>query len=291
MKISCLIAAYKAGPYIGKALQSIQAQTHTDWEVVVVEDGSHDGTEEIVRAFAKTVSQSVRYENFGTNRGVASARNRLIALTEGEALAFLDADDWWSSDHLAHAAKALDQGGDLVVARIQIFDLLSGAPISTHTPEPELFSHPVQHLFEKSSIMTSSCVALRTSVARSAGGFEASLRIGEDRDFWLRCAAAGARLADSGHVTCHYAKHAGSTMAKTLLWAEQEVAFYRKHRALAAVSEGMRRDRLAHALSNYGRVLRGTDAKASARALREAWSLRPWSLRALAQYAASALKN
>jgi glycosyltransferase involved in cell wall biosynthesis len=283
MKISCLIAAYKAGNYIGKALESIRSQQHANWEVVVVEDGSRDQTENVVRAFAASVSQPVYYENFGVNRGVASARNRLLELADGEAVSFLDADDWWTPQHLASAHKALERGADLIVARIQLFDLTTGANLETYTPDPALFAHPVERLFERSEIMTSSGVTLRRELVRRAGNFDPSLRIGEDRDYWLRCAAVGGRLADSGEITCYYAKHAGSTMAKTLLWAEQEVAFYRKHRRLVAVPAMTRRSRYAHALTNYGRLVRAHDAKASARALFKAWTLRPYSARTAAQ--------
>ncbi|PTY05445.1 hypothetical protein DB347_13775 [Opitutaceae bacterium EW11] len=291
MKISCLIAAYKAGATIGKALESIRGQTHADWEVVVMEDGSHDGTEAIVRAFASSVSQPVRYENFGQNRGVAAARTRLLELAEGVGSAFLDADDWWTPDHLSEAAAALGRGADLVVSGIQLFDLDSAEALEAYLPSGDLYTDPVRILFEQSAIMTSSCVSLRTATAREAGPVDAGFRIGEDRDFWLRIAANGGRFAGTGKVTCSYSKHAGSTMAKTLLWAEQEVAFYRKYQSLSAVALSVRRTHLAHALANYGRLLRATDPRTSARILAEAWKLKPLSPAAAAQYALSALKS
>lgn len=290
MKISCLIAAYKAGNYIQKALDSIRAQEHTDWEVVVVEDGSHDQTEEIVRRFATTVSQPVLYDNFGVNRGVAAARNRLLELAEGEAGAFLDADDWWTPRHLLNASTIFTKGADLVTSRIQLFDLDSGHSLDTYGPPPELFTNPGQTLFEKSVIMTSSCVAVRLSTARQTGNFDPALRIGEDRDYWLRIAAKGGRFADSGEVTCFYAKHTASTMAKTHLWAKQEVAFYEKHRDWAGVSATSRRHQLAHVLLNYGRLVRASDPAASTEALRKAWKLRPFSPTILLQLTTSALK-
>ena len=106
MKISILIAAYRAGPFVQTALGSVAKQTHHDWELVVVEDGSHDETEGIVRKFAfEHPTRSVRYENHGSNRGVAATRNRLIAMAQGDAVAFLDADDRWNPDHLALGAR------------------------------------------------------------------------------------------------------------------------------------------------------------------------------------------
>ena len=66
MKASVLIPAYQARPYILTALQSVAAQTHGNWEILVVEDGSRDGTESIVEAFAATCGQTVVYRNMGT---------------------------------------------------------------------------------------------------------------------------------------------------------------------------------------------------------------------------------
>lgn len=290
MKISCLIAAYRAGKYVGKALESIRAQQHSDWEVIVVEDGSRDETESIVRRFVETVSQPVRYDNLGQNRGVATARNRLLELATGDAVAFLDADDWWTPTHLTNAANAISNGGDLVVSRIQLFDLDAQRPMEVYTPPPQLFASPVSTLFELSAIMTSSCVALRRETAWAAGTFDPAFRIGEDRDFWIRCAANGARLVDSGETTCFYSKHATSTMAKTLLWAQQEVAFYEKHQTLEKISSSDRRSKLAHARLNYGRLLRAENPRESANVLRQAWRLAPLSPTIAAQWLVSTFR-
>lgn len=290
MKISCLIAAYKAGNYIEKALLSIEAQEHRDWEIVVVEDGSRDETEAIVRRFAARTSQSVRYDNYGVNRGVATARNRLLELAAGDAVAFLDADDWWTPQHLGNAATAFDRGADVAISRIQLFDLDANKPMETYAPGADLFTAPVRVLFERSAIMTSSCVALKRSAAQKAGTFDPAFRIGEDRDYWMRCAAEGAHFADTGSVTCFYSKHATSTMAKTQLWAQQEVAFYEKHRGLTQVPETRRRSLLAHALVNQGRLLRAADPESSARVLALAWRLKPFSGSTGVQWALSKMR-
>ena len=283
MKISCLIAAYRADDYIAKALESIRAQTHADWEVVVVEDGSRGQTEAIVAKFAGSVSQAVRYENLGVNRGVATARTKLMELAQGDAIAFIDADDWWTPAHLENAARAFAAGADFVVSGIQLYNLDTHHPMESYEPPEILYREPIRELFARSHIMTSSCVAIRTSIVRKVGGFEPTLRIGEDRDYWLRCAEMGARFVGSGEITCFYSKHATSTMAKTLLWAEQEVLFHEKHFRFAGVSTSLRRERLAHVLTNYGRLVRATDRAAARRAFSRAFRLRP-SARGFAQW-------
>jgi hypothetical protein len=115
------------------------------------------------------------------------------------------------------------------------------------------------------------------------GDFDPSLRIGEDRDYWLRCALTGANFADNGEVTCFYAKHAASTMARTLLWAKQEVLFYEKYQTLAEFPSRIRRRMLAHHLSNYGRLIRKNDPPASRLAFTKSFRLSP-SPRTLAHW-------
>jgi len=288
MKFSVLIAAYRAGKYISKALESVRAQTHADWEVVVVEDGSHDETESIVRAFAANVAQPVRYDNLGQNRGVATARTRLMELAAGDALAFIDADDWWTPVHLERAQTAFDRGADVAVSRIQLFDLDSSRPMEAYTPVAVFFVHPIEELFRLSHIMTSSCVALRTSLARKVGPFDAAFRIGEDRDYWLRCAFQGARFVDTGEVSCFYAKHATSTMARTLVWSQQEVAFYEKYLGHPSLPLGLRKRSLSHVTFNYGRLLRSTNPKASFAAFARAWKLTPLKVNVIPQLLLSA---
>ena len=275
VKFSVLIPAFNAGSFLSTALGSLRAQEHEDWELIVVEDGSHDDTEAVVRAFAAAESRPVHYENLGVNRGVAAARNRLLELAGGDALAFLDADDRWTPRHLLRARETLEAGADLAVARLQLFDLAAGRDLETYAPPAAFFADPVRGLFERSAIMTSSSVALRRELAARAGRFDEAFCVGEDRDYWLRCALLGARVADTGEVTCHYAKHAASAMARTLVWAQQDVAFYEKHRALDRVPAARRRARLAAALCDYARLLRATDPRRSAQLLWRAWKLAP----------------
>lgn len=291
MKFSVLTPAYRAARFLPTALASLRAQEHADWEWIVYEDGSADGTEAIVREFAAGETRRVHYENPGQNRGVAAARNRLLDLAEGEALAFLDADDWWTPRHLLRAGEVLASGADLTVAGLRLCELDPPRERETYTPPPEFFADPVRGLFMRSAIMTSSSVVLRRALAEKVGRFDEAFSIGEDRDFWLRCALAGGRFASTGEVTCHYAKHSASAMAGTLRWAEQEVAFLEKHAALAAVPDRVRRKLLAEALCNHGRLLRHVEPRRSAELLWRAWRMAPGNLGLLGHAVYSALKG
>jgi glycosyltransferase involved in cell wall biosynthesis len=183
MTISVLIAAYNAAPFVPAALASVAAQTHTDWELIVVEDGSHDGSEALTRAFAIAhPDHRVTYENLGENRGVAAVRNRLLTLAQGDAVAFLDADDQWQPTHLADLHVALTNGAVLAFSGIELWDGDRHATLGTHVPPAKWVAQPRRWLFQHSFIQTSSCVALlRATVART-GWFDETFRIGEDRD-------------------------------------------------------------------------------------------------------------
>ncbi|MBC8040443.1 MAG: glycosyltransferase family 2 protein, partial [Opitutaceae bacterium] len=287
MKISVLIPAYRAEATLAHALECVRQQTHRDWEIVVVEDGSRDGAEEITRNFAAHVWQSVRYENLGRNMGVAAARNRLLRVADGEACAFLDADDGWTCEHLERAAAHLSLGADLVVTGVRTFDLATGKTLASHPPSAVLAVNPVAALFAESVIITSSCVVLSREAWSRTGEFDRTLRIGEDRDYWLRAVLAGAAVRIEPDVTCNYAKHAGSAMGRTLLVAEHAVRFYEKHFALAEIPVVLRRHRLASALAVEARLLRATDAQGSARRLIRAWQLRPFAIEPLPHLAFS----
>jgi glycosyltransferase involved in cell wall biosynthesis len=278
MKISVLIAAYQAAPTVARALAGVQAQTHADWEIVVVEDGSHDGTEQIARAASAPEAQAIRYDNLGTNQGVAAARNRLLRLATGDAVAFLDADDWWAPDHLAAGIRELEAGADLVATGVRTFDLASQQTLQELHPPAALATDPIGTLFDESVIITSSSVLLSRRLIELTGEFDRSFSVGEDRDYWIRAAIAGARFAVAPGVTCQYAKHLGSTMSRTQLVAAQEVRFYEKHFQLAAVPPARRRQHLAHCLINQGRLLREDQARASVRQLWRAWRLVPSNL-------------
>src|SRR5262245_57747116 len=96
--VSVIIPTYNRRDFIREALASVLAQTCQDFELIVVDDGSTDGTEEIVREFP-----GARYV-FQENQGVSAARNVGAALSQGELIAFLDSDDFWQPEKLAAQA-------------------------------------------------------------------------------------------------------------------------------------------------------------------------------------------
>ena len=280
--VSIVIPAFMAGRFIGRALEGVRAQTHAEWEVIVMEDGTHDETETVVRQFAEGVAQSVRYENNGSNLGVSATRNRAMILAKGGVIAFLDADDWWTPDHLTRGLEALDQGADLCFSGFRLYDEATHKELETVALNPARLVQPLTSLFESNFIQTSSLVMVRREAAERAGGFDTSLKVGEDCDYWMRILAPGSKLAYTGQQTCFYVKHGASAMAKTLMVAEHSVKFYHKHLQSDFLPRSLRKSYYASSLWNYARLVARQNPVLARTLLLQAWQQRPWDFRYLA---------
>ena len=97
MKVSVLIPTYNRAYIISDALDSVLKQTYRDFEIIIVDDGSSDGTRDVVEGFR---SEKIRYLRHALNRGCSAAYNTGISAAEGELVAFLDSDDIWKGDYL-----------------------------------------------------------------------------------------------------------------------------------------------------------------------------------------------
>jgi len=107
VRVSIIIPLFNKAPYVARALASVAAQTYTDFEVIVVDDGSTDEGPRIVEAFHDSRISLIEQ----ANAGPGAARNRGLELARGELVAFLDADDEWLPDYLAEGVRLLDQHG------------------------------------------------------------------------------------------------------------------------------------------------------------------------------------
>ena len=116
--VTVVIPTYNHAHFLRDALNSLRAQTYTDWEAVVVNNFSEDDTVEVVNSFADS---RIRLENFRNNGVIAASRNRGIALARGSYLAFLDSDDTWYPEKLARCMECFDNGIGLVCHGLQQF--------------------------------------------------------------------------------------------------------------------------------------------------------------------------
>ena len=190
--VSVIIPAYNAAAYIGETLDSVYAQTFTDFETIVINDGSPD-TEDLEHAL-KGYSASLRYLK-QENSGAAAARNTGIRAARGEFVAFLDADDTWLPLFLAKQVEALRRArADVVWADARLYGDSSLAGRTFMEVQP---SHgevtPENLLALKVTVLTSTVVARRQAIL-DVGLFDVELRRGQDFELWLRLARHGCRF-------------------------------------------------------------------------------------------------
>lgn len=132
--VSAIIIFLNGERYIEEAIESILAQTLTDWELILVDDGTTDKATAIARRFAETYPGKIRYvEHPGhENRGMSASRNAGLRVARGKYIAFLDADDIWLPEHLTHHAEILEAHPD--VSMVMGPTLLWASWNRAHTP-------------------------------------------------------------------------------------------------------------------------------------------------------------
>jgi glycosyl transferase family 2 len=196
---SIVIPAYNARRTLADTLASVAAQSDGDYEVIVVDDGSTDGTADLATERLDARGRVHRQEN----RGLPGARNAGIRHSAGRWVAFLDADDLWMPTYLARMRKLLEAGGDALgvaycdawiyddrrrrVARRSAFERYRPAEVPV---DPRAF---YLELLEENFIWVAACVP--RSVLDEVGGFDERLRASEDWNMWLRIVATGRRAA------------------------------------------------------------------------------------------------
>jgi glycosyltransferase involved in cell wall biosynthesis len=204
--VSAIIPAYNAARTVGRAVESCLSQTHPPIEVLVIDDGSTDGTGEVVAGYGAPVCLERK-----PNGGPASARNHAAHLARGDWLGFLDADDRWLPRKLE---KQLTLATSDDVAVIQT---LTGGS-TEQIPQEVTF----WQLWETNRVCTSSAL-IRRSTFEWLGGFneDPELISSEDYHLWLRVAAAGGRIVTYPEVLMEWTRGGGLSSNLTVFGRAQ----------------------------------------------------------------------
>jgi glycosyltransferase involved in cell wall biosynthesis len=276
-QVSVIIPAFNVAAYIAEALASVFEQSYTDFEVIVVNDGSPD-TEELEAAIEPFRSR-ILYLKQERRRGVSAARNLAIQHARGEFLAFLDGDDAWFPHCLAAQMEAfqLDPGLDMISADLELFG--AGAPVGRTAMSLNGSERPVTlaSLVRQRSVPLTSTVVVRRRAVIEAGLFDPAFSLSEDFDLWLRLARCGCRIDLHPDVVGKRRVHSGAASYRYIPVQKAIVTVLDKLVALglppddASVTEAARAAAVAALRYLEGRwwLLEGDYAKA-AEALREA---------------------
>jgi glycosyltransferase involved in cell wall biosynthesis len=183
--VTVVMPAYDAAAFIGEAIESVLAQTFTDWQLVVVDDGSTDGTPEVVLGYHDPRIRLLRIAHTGLP---AVARNRGLAASESPYVAFLDADDVWQLQKLERQLALLDSSPDVGLVHTG-FEMLRNGALEPYVPPPELAAGGPQFgRLAVGNYVANSSVLLRRELLVEHGLFDEDprLRGTEDFELWLR---------------------------------------------------------------------------------------------------------
>jgi glycosyltransferase involved in cell wall biosynthesis len=213
--VSIVVATHNQGAFLAEAVASVRAQTFADWELLIVDDGSTDDTAAVAGRFRD--DGRIRYLP-GPHAERAAARNRGIAASTGDLVAFLDADDLWRPEKLARQVAALaaapDAGACYTATR---FVDGGGRPLPirkpAHATAGRLFP-----AFARGNFVILASMVVRRSCLAALGGFDATLPVYgcEDWDLWLRLARRWPIAALDEELTL-YRRHATNTRWQDVL--------------------------------------------------------------------------
>jgi glycosyltransferase involved in cell wall biosynthesis len=187
--VSVIIPVFNGERFLREAVESVLAQKYSPVEIIIVDDGSTDGTATVARSFPETV----RYLH-QTNHGPAAARNRGIEQAQGNLIAFADTDDLWPSHKLELQLPYLirDSKIDIVLGRIQ--QVLLSETQAKEIGDPAF------------SVNLGSAV-IRKSCFERVGLFDETMRYSEDVDWFMRAREGAAAIMTTDAVTLFYRQH------------------------------------------------------------------------------------
>lgn len=190
--ISVIIPVYNGKQYLTEAVESIFQQNYDPLEIIIVDDGSTDGTADLKNSFGKKVKYI-----YQENSGPAAARNKGISLANGEYIAFLDSDDLWPSGKLETQINQMIHNPDI--------EIILG---HTKTFDSELTDANKIKVEQDSVISIQLGSALfRKSVFEKVGPFDEELHYSEDHDWFFRAREKGIPILVSEEITLYYRRH------------------------------------------------------------------------------------
>ncbi|HEX5392833.1 MAG TPA: glycosyltransferase family 2 protein [Rhodocyclaceae bacterium] len=248
--VTIVMPAYNVAPYVGDAIRSVVNQTYPRWELMAVDDGSADGSIDVIRSFRDDRIKPIRLE---PNQGVAAARNRAITEGRGDYFALLDADDTMDPTRLERQVRFMEHRQDVALS-----GGWCGTMAADGTPGANTFTSHIDPRAVNPSLVfgnvfcTSSLMMRRNAVPE--GGFRQ--QYAEDYDLLVRVAEKH-RLAIMEEILVHYRLRPGSAMRTYALdtktrdvWQSQQPLF----KALGITPSEEERDIHLFARTNEGNV-------------------------------------
>ena len=219
-RISVVMPLYNKEAEVECALRSVLEQSLAPGEIIVVDDGSTDGSRAIVeRIIAEHPEVEIRLIA-QPNGGVSAARNRGIAEAKGDYISLLDADDMWLTGYIAEVCRLMEYYPE-ADAYSTAFDIVSGTKhVAASTPTTEGYINIAEEALQRRYPIIPSTATLRRETILRAGGFPEGMRIGEDQWLWVKMVQQEAKFCFSPMSLVRYSRTASNRSA-SIYRAEQ----------------------------------------------------------------------
>ena len=248
-QVSVIIPTYNYAKYVGEAIDSALSQTYPDIEVIVVDDGSSDGSRDVIDGYGDRLKKIY----FQQNQGVSAARNAGVAISDGELVAFLDADDVWLPEKTAKQVVRFATDRSLGLVHVGVEDIdAEGNVIGTKMDGLEGEVADEMLMFERSVILGGgSGIMIPRAVFDDVGGFDTKLSTSADWDMFYRIANRY-KVGFVAEPLLRYRYH-GSNMHRKIDVMERDMLLGYKKAFEAGTSSDRR-----HAYGNLYRTLAGS---------------------------------
>ena len=180
--VSVIITNFNYGHFIADAIRSVNNQDYPNIEIIVVDDGSTDNSIDVISKYLNSVKLITKI-----NGGVSSARNYGVAVSKGDLIAFLDADDLWSEDKISkQVSKLINSGDELVYCKMKITDFKTTSKFSSEDRHGNFKNHFIEN--PGKTPFPPSSVLLSRDLSKKVGRWNEDLRnAAEDFDYFRRC--------------------------------------------------------------------------------------------------------
>jgi len=218
--VSVIIHTYNNEKFIVETVESVLNQTYKDYEIIIVDDGSVDGTRDALIPYM----QKIRY-HYKENGGIASAKNAGISLSETEFVAFLDHDDLWAPDKLQLQMEHFNENPQIGLVYAKYTSFRDGKELRTK-PEKGYSGWIFKELLSKSFIQTSTVVVKRECLD-AVGPYDETFSLGDEYDMFLRIA----RKFQCGFVDkglTRYRVHDTNASNNDFLFDNENLGVYKK---------------------------------------------------------------
>lgn len=211
-RVSVVIPTFNCERFIGRTVGSALRQTYRDYEIIVVDDGSTDGTQAVLAEYGRALHYIKQ-----ANQGASAARNAALSRATGEYIAYLDADDLWHPEKLAHQVEYLDAYPSCgfvhtEVAVIDEQDSVLYARFNEETGRTVPQGKCLRDILQRSHIQTLTVLERRSAFDR-AGNFDLRLPVAQDYLHWIQVALQGYEVGYLSEPLGQYRWRAGSLMS------------------------------------------------------------------------------